>query len=396
MTTLGQARAKHTLQQLLEGGRMPHALLLSGRTGWGSLALALELAQRLQCTAYPLPDPNQQSLFGETDVLSSLPSFEAAAACTCNACQKSQKFVHPDIHFSYPTVGAQAVSTDFIKEWRTALSEQPYFNAYQWLQRLGADNKQGNINTAECNALLKKISFKAFEGRCKVVVLWLPEYLGKEGNRLLKIMEEPPEQTHFILVSEQTEQVLPTILSRCQLVKIDPLTDEAVVEGLKHYRQMDTDRAVQLALLAEGDFNLALQLADQPDSDEHGLFIDWLRKCWRGYGPDLVQWTDAFAKLGRENQKQLLLYGLHFLRETLRLVVLGDYPLRLRPAESTVAHNMAKILTVEKIEILTEMLNENIQYLERNANAKVLFLDTSIRMHGILKGDIKQPSTISQ
>lgn len=365
MTTLGQQRAKTQLHRLYHSRRVPHALLFLGHTGWGTLELALEFAQWLQCEN---PDTAQDGPCG-----------------ACNACHKAVQFIHPDIHYSYPTIGANAVSTTVVKEWRTALQQNPWLDANSWLQGLGAENKQGNITKDECLAILKKLSFKAFEGRYKILLMWLPEYLGKEGNRLLKLIEEPPEQTVFLLVAENAELILPTILSRCQLVKTDPLTDEEVTAALREKRALDAGRAKQIAFLAGGDFNRALNLADTPENDDAGLLLDWLRKCWRGNGIELVQWTDNFAKLGRENQKQFLHYALHFLHELLTFVITKKTALRLRPDELQTAQNMAGILTFEKINKLATILDENSYYIERNANPKILFLDTSIQINRILK-----------
>ena len=369
MNTLGQHRAKIFLTQLYRSGRVPHALLFLGQTGWGTLGLAVEFARWLLCetagagTQSPGDGPCGQ----------------------CNACVKTGHLAHPDLHFSYPTIGTNAVSTDFIKEWRTTLAESPYIDANTWLQRLDAENKQGNITKDECNAIIKKLSLKAFEGRYKILLMWLPEYLGKEGNRLLKLIEEPPEQTIFLLVAENPDLILPTILSRCQLVKTDPLSDEEIVEGLQNYRPTDLNRGRQIAFLSGGDFQQALQLADNPENDDAALLLDWLRKCWRGNGVELVKWTDTFAKLGRENQKQFLYYGLHFLRELLTLVTTRQTDARLRPEELQTAQNMANILNFEKISRMVNILNDNIFYIERNANPKILFLDTSIQINRILK-----------
>ncbi|MFN0016407.1 MAG: ATP-binding protein, partial [Saprospiraceae bacterium] len=300
-------------------------------------------------------------------------------------CRKSIQFIHPDIHFSYPTVGANAVSTNFSKEWRSALSENPWLDANTWLQRIGAENKQGNITKEECNAIIKKLSLKIFEGRYKILLMWLPEYLGKEGNRLLKLIEEPPDQTIFLLVAENADAILPTVLSRCQIVKTDPLQDEDIATALQEKRGLDPERARQIAFLAEGDFNHALSSADNPDNDDAALLLDWLRKCWRGNGVEIVRWTDAFAKLGRENQKQFLHYSLHFLRELLALVATQKPDARLRPEEMKTAQNMATVLNFDKITRLATILNDNIYFIERNANPKILALDTSIQMHKIMK-----------
>lgn len=362
---IGQSRSKAFLLSLARSERVPHALLLLGPTGAGSLALALAMAQRLQCEQ-PAPGGD--------------------ACGECGACRKAGALAHPDIHYAYPTVGANAVSTDFLKEWRAAVTENPYFDAYSWLQRLSAENKQGNITRAECQAIQKKLSLKTFEGRYKILVLWLPEYLEKEGNRLLKLIEEPPEDTVFLLVAEDAEAILPTILSRCQLVRTGLLSDAEVAGALRRDREFDEERARQLAFLAGGNYHNALELADHPAHNNTALLLDWLRKCYRGNGVDLVKWTEEFAKLGRENQKQFLLYGLHFLRELLSLIVTADTHLRLGAEEYNTAVNLAKMLNFEKITVLTQLLNDNIYYIERNANPKILFLDTSIQIHQVFRG----------
>jgi DNA polymerase-3 subunit delta' len=361
---IGQNRGKQALRQIVHGGRVPHALLLLGPAGCGSLALALALAQRLQCE-----HPGDDDACGE-----------------CPACRKAARFEHADIHFSYPTVGTNAVSTDFIKEWRAALNENPYLDANAWLQRIGAENKQGNLTRDECQAIVKKLSLKAFEGRYKILVMWLPEYLGREGNRLLKLIEEPPEQTVFLLVAENADAILPTVLSRCQLVKIGALTDEEVADGLQARCGLDSDRARQIAFLADGDFRHALALAGQTGAgDDAARLLDWLRKCYRGNGVELVKWCDEFARLGRENQKQFLAYGLHFLRELLDHVATGNPRPRLGPDEYLSAVNLARVMNLEKIEKTAAIFNENIFYIERNANPRILFLDSSIQLNQILK-----------
>jgi DNA polymerase III subunit delta' len=361
---LGQKRVKDSLIRLHKSERVPHAMIFLGGTGSGNLALGLAFAQLLQCEA-----PT------ETD-----------ACGTCNACRKATSFTHPDIHFSYPTVGGKEVSTNFLKQWRSGLKENPYMDANSWINSLGAENKQGNITTDECNAIVKKLSLKIFEGKYKILLMWLPEYLGKEGNRLLKLIEEPPEQTIFILCAENQDMILNTILSRCQLIKTDRLSAEEIATGLYEKRSMPAIRAQPIAFLADGDFNIALQYADTPENDDAHLLLDWLRKCWKGNGIELMRWTEEFAKLGRENQKQFLLYGLHFLREMMAFVVTGDLKLRLPEKEVQTAVNMAKVLNFEKITEVATMFNDNIYYIERNANPKILFLDTSIRLHKIMKG----------
>jgi DNA polymerase-3 subunit delta' len=363
MNVPGQKKSKSILHQLASSERVPHALMLAGPTGSGNLALALTFVQMLQCSA-----PTENGPCG-----------------SCKACAKSSQMVHPDIHFSYPTIGTNVVSTNFIKEWRAACAENPFMDVNSWLSRIGAENKQGNINKEECNAIIKKLNLKLFEGPYKILLMWLPEYLGKEGNRLLKLIEEPPEKTLFVFVAENPDLILPTILSRCQLIKTETLSDEELVNALKDFRNLESDRAAQIAFLANGDLNQAFHLIDNPENDDSQLLLDWLRKCWKGNGPELVGWTEAFAKLGRENQKQFLNYGLHYFRELLSLLVTGSDNLRLQSQELASAINMAKVLSIGQLQQIVELVNDNIYYIERNANPKTLFLNTSIQIHRILK-----------
>ena len=237
---IGQAGKKSLLLQMARSGRMPHSLLLLGSPGSGKLALALALAQYILCE-----DPGESDACGD-----------------CNSCRKVSRLIHPDLHFSFPTVGTNATSDMFLAQWRAIIGRHPYFNLNQWLQEIGAENRQGNINREECKNILRKLSLKTFEGSHKVLVIWLPEFLGKEGNRLLKIIEEPPEKTVFILVAEDQEQILNTILSRCQLVRIHPLSDEEVIEGLLRHRDIPRERARSVAHLSNGNFNEALLFSD--------------------------------------------------------------------------------------------------------------------------------------
>ena len=217
------------------------------------------------------------------------------------------------------------------------------------------------------------------------MILWLPEYLGKEGNRLLKIIEEPPEHTLFILVAENAELILNTILSRCQLIKIKPLTDENIKTALIQQNRITEDRAEAIAHLADGNYNEALSLIAQKQNNHATLFLDWMRRCYVGNGVELVEWVDKFAELGRENQKHFFRYALHFLREYLQLQLLGEEVVRLREMELATAKNLLKIIAFDQVEAITKLFDESHYYIERNANPKILLLDVSIQMNKILK-----------
>jgi DNA polymerase-3 subunit delta' len=297
----GQKESLSFLLSLAGKERLPHALLLLGPEGSGKLAIALVLAQYMLCE-----DPSEDG-----------PCYE------CSSCHKSQKYIHPDLHFVFPVVGTNVTSDQFLNQWRTALEDNPYMNVNQWLQLIGAENKQGNINKQECSRIIQKLSLKTYESSKKIMIIWLPEYLAKEGNRLLKIIEEPPEGTHFILVAENQELILNTILSRCQLVRINPLSDEEIEAGIRARFPERAEEAPAVARLAHGNFNEALSLMSSKINDHSVRFLEWMRKCYKGHAVELVKWTDSFAGLGRENQKHFLRYALHFLREFLVLKMTG-------------------------------------------------------------------------
>ncbi len=360
---IGQEPAKALFRQMVQSDRLPHALLFLSAPGSGGLALALALAQFLLCE-----------------------NGDGTNACgECNHCKKASKWIHPDLHFSFPTVGTNAISDHFLPQWREVLATNPYLEINDWLQHIGAENKQGNINKEECRSIIRKLSLKSFESPRKIMVIWLPEYLGNEGNRLLKLIEEPPAETTFILVAENQELILNTILSRCQLVKIPALQDEEVAAGLQQQKDIPAEKASAIAQLVAGNFNDALKATQQEESDQAVGFLDWMRRCYKGQPRELVEWVDGFAGLGRENQKHFLRYALHFWREFLVLKTLGPEQVRLREREKKTAQGMAKVIEIPQLEAIVSLLDECTYHVERNAHPKLLFLDTSIQINHIIK-----------
>src|SRR5579862_8535459 len=233
---IGQQEIKHHLIEMVNHNRLSHALLFLANEGTGALSLAIGFAQFLVCEKTFPEIKKEVSLFGE-EISPALPVALPTDACgSCSACIKSQKLVHPDIHFSYPVIpkksGDKPVSTDYITEWREFFLQYPYGNAYDWLQFIGAENKQGNITAQECNDIVHQLNLKSFESQYKILIMWMPEYLGNEGNKLLKLIEEPPANTLFILVAENESLILPTIVSRTQLVKIPSLETSDVENAL--------------------------------------------------------------------------------------------------------------------------------------------------------------------
>ena len=350
--------------------RIPHAQLFLGPPGSGKLALAIAFAQYVLCE-------NRR---------------EDAACGQCPACSKNQKLIHPDVHFSFPFIGSKNTSNTFMEDWRKAIIHNPYQDVHQWLQLIGAENKQGNINKEECLNIIRKLSLKSFESKYKVLIMWLPEYLAKEGNRLLKLIEEPPDNTLFILVAENQELILNTILSRCQIVKVNPLSDEEVIEGLVQNAGIDSVTARSIAHIANGNYNEALKLVDHKENDNAKLFLEWMRKCYQGNGVELVKWVENFAGIGRENQKHFVRYALHFMREYMMVKLTGRQNVRLQETELKTAVKLTKVIEFEQIRKISELLDDCFYYIERNANPKILFLDASINMNKILKTKVMAES----
>src|SRR6201994_2589654 len=270
---VGQAAVKQRLINTVNENRVSHAQLFLGPEGSGSLALAIAYAQYLCCE-----DKQPDDSCG-----------------VCSSCRKYQKLMHPDLHFSYPFFAKDKNDTalTFIEQWREALLANPYLSLDIWRSYLDAENKQANINIAECHQIIKKLSFKPFESVYKVLILWLPEYLDKEGNSLLKIIEEPQPNTLFLLVAQNQDQILNTILSRTQLVKIPCLHYEEVKEHLIGHHNQTENAAAEIAYLSNGNLTEALDMVDQDTKSYHQLFVQWLRLCFANKGIGLVGFLDG-------------------------------------------------------------------------------------------------------
>lgn len=385
---IGQAFIKQQLTGMVQQNRISHALLFLGKEGSGGLSLAIAFAQYILCEKVanrnaPPPGP---SLFGDEPVSSAPGSLPADACGQCASCVKAQQLVHPDIHFAYPVIprkaGDKPVSTDYITEWRTFISKQSYGNVYDWLQSIGAENKQGNITAHECNDIIRKLNLKSFESGFKILVLWMPEYLGNEGNKLLKLIEEPPADTLFILVAENDSLVLPTILSRTQLVKIPMLETADLTEALVA-KGASPEQARQAASIAGGNFREALQLVQHAGDDWQVLLRDWLNAILKNGPIAQVKWIDEVSKLGREKQKQFLRYFNHLLEQAIRVRAMGDsFP--IPDAERDFALRLNKIANFGQQEAIIEELDKAAYYIERNANAKMLFHALTIKLYHIV------------
>jgi len=393
---IGQQEVKQQLVEMVQHNRLSHALLFLGKEGSGALSLALAFANYV--ASLPKETDAAPSMFGEA-VETKLPASPSEADGYMQkqpSFSKGQQMVHPDIHYAYPVVtkkaGSPPLSTDYAAEWREFIQQYPHGNVYDWLQFIGAENKQGNITAQECNDIIRKLSLKSFESGYKMLVLWMPEYLGKEGNKLLKLIEEPPADTLFILVAENESAVLSTILSRCQLVKIPALNTEEIEASLVARANISADKARLIANASEGNYREALQQLQHADEDYFNLLREWLNAILRSGPAGQIKIIEEIARLGRENQKQFLRYFIHLLEQAVRLeVTSGELQETLLAGMSSGERDFAvklnKQMRLEQKEAIAEELDKASYYIERNANAKILFHALTIKLFHIVKSN---------
>ena len=343
---------------------MSHAQLFLGPGGAGSLSLAVAYAQYLSCE-----DKKDNDSCGE-----------------CSSCRKYQKLMHPDLHFSYPFFAKHKDDTaiSFIEQWRTAFLDNPYLSLDSWRGYLDAENKQANINIAECHQIIKKLSFKPFESAYKILILWLPEYLDKEGNALLKIIEEPQPNTLFLLVAQNQDQILNTILSRTQLIKIPALGYSDIKDHLTSKFNQTEEAAAQIAYLCNGNLTEALAMLQDENNGYHELFVQWLRLCFGNKGIEVISFVEQASKMGRENQKNFLRYGINFIRECCMLLSGAGNLVHLPSKELETAQKMTNVMNIEMANDIITELEKAHYHIERNANPKILFLDVSLLIIKIL------------
>ena len=379
---------------MVHHNRLSHALLFTSKEGFGGLPLALAFAQYMVCDKVNGRKTSEgPSLFGEAEPATGRLQPVTESCGVCSACTKARQLVHPDIHFSYPVVtkktGTPPISTDYINEWREFIKSYPYGNVYDWLQFIGAENKQGNITAHECNDIIRKLNLKSFESEYKVLLMWLPEYLGNEGNKLLKLIEEPPANTLFILVAENESLILPTILSRCQVIRIPALETEDIVTALVERNNTETAAARQVAGVSEGNYREALQLVQHSDEDWQSLLREWLNAILKTGPIAQTKWVEEMGKLGREKQKQFLRYFNHLLQQAIRLRVAPDQAGASRAdAEMDFLQRLNKIAGIEQQQAIIEELDKASYYIERNAHGKMLFHALTIKVYHIIQDKI--------
>jgi len=373
---LGLTHVKNHLTTSVERGRIPHAQLFVGPNGSGTLPMAIAYAQYILC----------QNQDGEN----------TGGVQSCNI--KFKHLAHPDLHFAYPVatndkVKKHPTANHFAEEWRTFIKENPYGSIFDWYLLLGIEKKQGQIGVDEALDVVKKLSLKSYEGGYKVMLIWMANKMNiAASNKLLKLIEEPPEKTVFILITEDEEQLIQTIRSRCQVLHFPPLGEQVIKEAIQKKENISDTEALKIAHQANGDYSKALHLLHQDGGDEQfeDWFIQWVRTAFRAKGNksavnDLIKWSESIAGSGRETQKKFLNYCLDFFRQAMLLNYGAEDLVFLEPKTNGFKlQNFAPFVHGANIMDISKELQDAIYHIERNGNAKIILTDLSIKLTRLL------------
>ncbi len=364
----GLNQVKQPLIRAVERSHVAHTLLFEGKAGGGALAMALAFATYVHCE-------NR----GKDD-----------ACGTCASCAKMQKLAHPDLHLIFPVVSGNARETGseaLMPQWREFIRVSPYQTLPEWLEYIGGDSKQGNIPVKESRNILQKLTLKAFESAYKILVIWKAELMNTESaNALLKILEEPAPKTLFLLVTDQADKLLTTILSRAQRVHVPVFSDTEVAEYLqKELKIEDEHRIRQIAYLSDGNLAVARRLTQTGTVDRSGWFAEWMRHCYKHSYSELLKMADAFDAMPIEKEKMLLEYSLGMFRDISLLLNDGEELLRVTDEERTFVTNFSKVINPWKLEGMVIEITKAGYHIERNVRAKMVFLDLSLTLAGYFR-----------
>lgn len=368
---VGQHAAKEGLMKMWHNNVFPHALLLVGAEGVGGLPMALALSQFIFCTEKTSTD----------------------SCGKCVNCSKASRLEHADLHMTYPTIppkaGVKGMSKQYIQQFREFIKANPYGTTYEWLQFINAENKQGNITADECREIIDTLNLKSYEGGKKIQLIWRPEYLGKEGNILLKLIEEPPKDTVMIFIAENTDDILPTILSRTQTVRLAPIPPADIAQALTYHSVTDPTRAGQVSHMAMGSYTEALRIAANTENDLFPAVKDLFNSLFTNNGLLLVKFADDWSKMGREPQKNFLHYIIQLIEQTIRARYVPDAPLSLPDAEAQFVRKLAATkITLEGFGDLVKTLTDTMYFIERNAHSKSQLMALTIRMQYTISGRV--------
>lgn len=369
---LGHEHIKKHLTHSANQGRIPHAQLFIGPEGTGTLPMAIAYAQYIICnnTSHENTGSNE----------------------SCNL--KFNHLSHPDLHFVYPTVTTDEVKTkpkslDFIQEWRQFINENPYGGLFDWYKILGVQNKQGEIRVEDAQEIVKSLSLKSHEGGYKVMIIWMADKMNiAASNKLLKLLEEPTDKTVFILISENEENIIQTIRSRCQVLNFNALPEITICQTLVSRFQIDEKTALKIAHQAQGNYNKAMQLLHHNNEELpfEEWFVLWIRAAFKAKGnaaaiQDLIAWSEQIAGLGRETQKKFLNYCIEFFRQALLLNYQSDTLVYFDPnVDNFKLEKFAPFVNGNNIVAIFKELSDAIYHIERNGNVKIILTDLSIKL----------------
>jgi DNA polymerase-3 subunit delta' len=369
---IGQEEIKKKLIQTVKDNRISHAQLFSGPEGSGSLALALAYAQYISCE-------NKK---------------EEDSCGICPSCNKYMKYIHPDLHFVFPVnktedvTKNEPVSDDFIFKWREMLLENPYPTLFQWYERIGIENKQGIINTRESSEIIRKLNLKTFESDYKVMIIWLPEKMHPSAaNKLLKIIEEPFGNTIFLLITEAPEQIIPTILSRTQILKIPGIQEESLLEALRQQFQLPAEELQNAARLSEGSYNKAIEYIQRSEETELNFdrFTNIMRLTYSRDFKGILDWVEEMATTGREKQKNFLIYALRLVRENYLMNIGNKKLVRLSEKEKEFSEKFSAFIQHKNAPQMAEEFNKACIHIEANAYDRIVFLDLALKLVKLIR-----------
>jgi len=368
---VGHKNIKEKLIQTVKGNRISHAQLFLGENGSGILALAIAYAQYVSCEN----------------------KLDDDSCGVCSSCLKFNKLAHPDLHFVYPVSTSKAVkkdpvSDDYIAHWRETIIENPYINQNKWYEIIDVENKQGIISKNESYEILKKLNLKTFESEYKIMIIWLPEKMNAfAANKLLKLIEEPPEKTLFLLVSESTEQILPTILSRTQLIKIPKIDNDSMRSALCDRNGLAPEKANDIVHLANGSYFEAQNLIHSAEEDNYNFdqFTTMMRLAYQRKVIEIIDWVDEISRIGREKQKNFLLYALRLVRENFMLNIENKELVYLTRKELDFSEKFSQFIGQDNVYDIYEALNRAHSDIEMNAYNKIVFLDLALKIIKLIK-----------
>lgn len=361
---IGQDEAKQRLIREAKEGKIAHARLFCGPEGIGKLPLAIAYARYLSCQNPGVDD----------------------ACGTCPNCMKYNKLAHPDLYFVFPVIKIKSkdtVSDDFLSEWRELLSQTPYFNLNIWLKEMGAENQQAQIYVKESDEIIRKLNLKSSQGGYKIMIIWLPEKMNVEcSNKLLKLLEEPPSQTIFLLVSEEPEMLLTTIQSRTQRFNLYGIEEKQIAQKLiQQYGILEQD-AIDIAHLSEGNFLKALETIHLNEENQlfFEMFVSLMRLSYQRKIREMKQWSETMASMGRERQKQFLQYCQRMIRENFIYNFHESSITFLNEEERHFSSRFAPFVNERNVIGIMNELSEAQRHIEQNVNARMVFFDFSLKM----------------